>query len=385
MSTHPQLHTLDANSLHTPDHPSWATDPAYNAPAAQMLVEAYDLIGLAPDGIDSYTNAALLALDCLEVTQCAQQRLRAMYIVAKGYAALSKTDEALGWTDEAIDQTLLVPEHPSFIDLIDLRAHLNIHRLEFGAASDDLGETAVRLRALPQPWDHAIVIQLIATLTSHAQIHFYLSDPDGVQRLLREARDLVPLAGDGAAPQVAGIELTQALLLRQLGNAAEAAPIALRAAMAFESHDKPHTAVRAYVLLAAVYLDIAMAIPSGADQDSYLGLAASHLATARRLAKAYGDENGAPLVTLEHVRLDRMRGIWRDRLSSIQRVISGAHAEGNTILLVQALTSLGDEYRSLGKLNDARATYREALDTLGSHEITAIAAPARKALESLDS
>ncbi len=352
-----------------------------------MLVEAYQLTSSRSSSAANHLNAARLALDCLGMELCDCQRLRAMYVLALGYAARDHDedfDQALGWIDEALDQTKRVPEHPSFIDLVDMRGNLNIRRREFVAASEDLGETAARLRALPKPWHETHVDQLLAVLIYHAQIRYYLSDPAGVQRLLGEARELVPLAGDGAALRVADIELTQALLARQLGSAAEAAPIAARAAAAFEGHQKPQSAVRAHVLLAGIYLDISQEVPPGSDQDHYFALAATHLEHARKLAKACDDANGAALITLEHVRLDRLRRGWRDRVKPIQQVIDGARFDNNTLLLVQALTTLGDEYRALGKLVAAKKAYLDALATLGNHEITALAAPIRKALETLD-
>lgn len=367
----------DPDSLDTPDHPDWANHPHYDLIVADKLTTAYQLID------EDFRRAARLALDCLDMELCDCQRLRATYIVARGFAALEREDEAVGWIDRALDLTLLVPEHPSFIDLLDLRFHCNVCRLEFGAASDDMAEAAARRRALPQPWDEALVTKLLATLCSRAQMLFYLSDPDGMQMLLREARDLLPLAGDGAALRVADIELTQALLARQLGKAAEAAPIALRAAMTFESLSKPQSALRAYVLLASAYLDVAETTPPSRDQDHFFAVAAAHLKTARKLARACNDNNGAPLITLEHVRLDRLRGRWRDRVPVIERVITKARDENNTMLLVQALTTLGDEHRKLGNPQLAKRAYREALAALGNHEITMLAAPIHKGLEML--
>lgn len=70
-------------------------------------------------------------------------------------------------------------------------------------------------------------------------------------------------------------------------------------------------------------------------------------------------------------------------MPDIQRVIGKAREQRNSILFVQALTTLGEEYRLLGEIGKARKAYRDAPAALGSHEITLLAAPVQKGLEML--
>lgn len=371
----------EGTSLDVPDHITWESHPNYDVIVADRLVRAYQLMNGQPTH-EGILTATRLALSCLDLPLCECQRVRAVYVVAQGYAARDELDEAMWWIDQARDQAQRVPDYQSIIDLLYMRGQCNMHRLELIDASRDLEGAAAHLRALLDPRDQAIAAQLIATLNLHASVCYFLLDSPGMQHLVREAHDLVPTASNPPLKR-ASVGLVEAQLLRHLDHADQAIPIALRAAATFDRENKPHNEIRARVLVAAAHLDVAARHPPGAHREEHCTFAGSHLRAAQHVAMACGDDHGGASIILEYVRLNRLRRTRRDRVKPIERAVSTAREVHDKVLLAQALTVLGDEYRALSQMDAARQAYREVLRVLGGHEVPALANPVWNALESL--
>jgi hypothetical protein len=190
---------------------------------------------------------------------------------------------------------------------------------------------------------------------------------------LRRRTKIDPLAG-------VTIEWMEALLYRWSRQPARALQPALVAAHVHTESGSPASAARGQVIAADVQLDLADAFPHGSDRDGLITAAGEHILLAQELAEEAHDEVGTNLALLTEIRYSRMAGENESRLALAEDVIHAAHRLGDTALLVQAYTTLGDELAALQRSDAALDCYQRSLDVVVGGELVALAVWSQRAL-----
>ena len=130
------------SSLDYPDLLTWRILPDYSFLVARQLVRAYAWIAGSSDRMANYLRAANEVTLCLAMRMAVPQRLRVLYVEAQAYAADNQGEEALEWTDGAIELAIELDDWSALATLLYLRGALNAAQLRFA-------EGALRLRRQP--------------------------------------------------------------------------------------------------------------------------------------------------------------------------------------------------------------------------------------------
>lgn len=374
---------MDMASLHIADSRSWHEDPGYSRDVARALRRAYAVLRVGRRDLRNYIAAYKCVQPHLNHSMARQQYLRAAYIMAMSHSAVGDLSEAIGWCDEALALAEVLDMPSACLDLLYLRGqcYRALLRLRDSAADHrkalGIYRHLVSRGELPGKLsDDTLEMDL---LTQLAGAEFYLGEYITVrQRLddamtIRRRTKIEPLTG-------VMVDWMEALLYRWSQQPARALQPALVAAQVHTELGTPASAARIQLFTADVQLDLADAFPLGSDRDGQIAAAGEHVLLAQELAEEAHDEVGSNLALLTEIRYSRMAGENERRVSLIEEIIHAARRLGDTALLVQAYTNLGDELVALRRPDAALDCYQQSLDIVAGGELMALAAWSQRAL-----
>lgn len=371
--------------LHTPDHPDEAVHFSYSPEIAGRLVTSYQYLKLNRF-FDAY--ATLYPLQGHAMSRL--QRLRMWYALAHASAGTEAYGRALAFLDEALGQASLLGDVAACAELAYLRGSINGALQNFGDAVGDLLQASRALRSLTSTAESADPDLEVSVLLPLASFSFLIARFEDVQEYLVLARRLLPLV-DQSSLHSATIEWLTSLLYRWSGQPPEALRAAMAAAEAYlrpELRAVPLLQARILAVTADCALDIAESLPGGpgSDRDAILSLARRYAVRGVKLAlDARGGQTGETeavhaLTLLTKARFERMAHRPSDRVALYNRVIHTAETLGDTPLLTQALTALGDEWAEQGEASKSLTFYRQALNLQAGGDAPALSAVARRKL-----
>jgi hypothetical protein len=204
-----------------------------------------------------------------------------------------------------------------------------------------------------------------------AMAQFILADYDAACRFLYEA-ELLHVVREQNIAGAGTIEWMWALIRRWQGQSPLALQHALVASSCYQSADAPNSYGRIQAVSAEIMLDQAEYFGEGDARYAYLEMAAPYIHRAVALARESYDPMGECLALLARARLSRLQKQNEDRSLTLERLINVGERAGDAALLVQALTSLGHEAVSQGKISVALGCYRKAVQAAADHQIPAL-------------
>lgn len=368
------------NSLDIPDHPSWRTDPRYSWSAARWLAHAYAAIIARKTDPRSFDKARTFAARCLEVAKSPPQRLRACYVLAMAHSAWGEHATAVHWVDEALELGVKLDDHSALRDLLYLRGVVNTERLRYRAAAEDYDDCLTLLRAQPDRKVSAAVVAFeVNVAVQHAGGLLMLAEPEAVASVLADARSLL-MEWPAREVEATSIEYVQAYAHRIGGLPDMALLPALRVAAVYTERASLESASRAHLFATDVVLDMAERAPDGTDRGGFLEMAQPHMQLAVSLAKEAGDVGAMAMWQLRQARFDRVACANEASADTIEEVVRGAWRRGDTPLLTDAYTLLGDELASRGERESALTCYRCALEVVDTSEHPGMGIWARRKL-----
>jgi hypothetical protein len=222
-------------------------------------------------------------------------------------------------------------------------------------------------------------------VTDELRVRFFRGQYAQAEQLLDDARGLLPaLHHPRVRLDAARIPWMEAHLFRWRGEPERALRPALAAAQVYAEEDAAASTVRIEVFSADVILDLVAALPMSTDREALLLMATPHVLNAMEVADRVGDAVGGVLARLTHLRLSRLRGENRARITAIEGLARHAKWLGDEVLLTLAFTTLGDEYRVRGELGTAANLYRQAIAVLDGSDLPATGVWAKRALRHLE-
>jgi hypothetical protein len=350
---------------------------------AAQLERAYAWIDAGADRVANYLRAANAVAPCLARRMALPQRLRVLYVEACAYAADDQPDEALEWTDGAIELAIELDDQSAVSALLYLHGALNTRLLRYAEAAADYDDSRLLVRVGAQSAGPRNAPTELRLTTLQANLRFFMGQYAAAEHLIEEARALVPLCPNERRER-ATIAWVEANLFRWRGAPELGLRQALAAAEFYTESGPANSAARIQVVASDIALDLAATFPTGSDRDAMLRLAQPHIAQALQLAEGVGDEAGTVLARLAEVRCLRLSGFDVDRLGTIERLAEVARRRGDVALLGQAFTALGDELAARRELEAAHTQYWEALEILDGSDVRALGVWAWRALHRPD-
>ncbi len=372
-------HTVDS-SLDFPDDPSWRTDSRYSTSAARLLVRAYAAIIARKTRPESYEQALNYARHCLAVAKSPHQRLRACYVLAMAHSSWNNHTAAVHWVDEALGLGFELDDRSALRDLLYLRGAVNTSRLHYRHAAEDHEDCLIMLRAQRNGSTSSDHVAFELTVSTQLAWELLLqSQPEAAERVLAESQALLANKSDLALDAIT-LQYVQAHIHRFGGMPEEALLPALRAAEIYTEKGSPESASRTQMFASDVVLDLAERAPEGIDRHGFLQMARPHLELAANLAREANDTGAIEMIQLRRARLGRLGSTDENRTRTIEDVVHGAWRRGDSLLLTEGYTTLGDELAARGERESALGCYRRALEVVDTSEHPAAGVWARRAL-----
>ena len=374
---------MEPVSLRTADSLSWHDAPGYSPVVASALRRAYAALRVGRRDLRGYLKAYTCVQPYLMLPMARQQYLRVAYVMAMSHAAVGDISDAITWCDEALALADSLDAPSARLDLLYLRGQCARALLRLRESAADhrqaLGiyrQLASRNELLGRTPDDELEIDLLSQL---AGTEFYLGEYTTVRRRLDDAMairrrtKINPLTG-------VMVEWMEALLYRWSRQPARALQPALVAAHVHTESGAPASAARSHMLAADVQLDLADAFPYGSDRDAQIASAGEHILLAQEFAEEAHDDITVSMALLTEIRYSRLAEENESRLALAEDVIHAARRLGDTALLIQAYTTLGDEMAALHRPDAALDCYQQSLDVVAGGELAALAVWSQRAL-----
>jgi tetratricopeptide (TPR) repeat protein len=369
--------TSSASSLGVFDSPEEHSLPRWNQSAAVTLERAYRLlaggdVASAADVVRSYMSAPMGDL----------QRIRVLYISSLDAGNRRRWGEAFTFLEEALDLAVLAEDLEACATLAYQGATI-LHKMRrFIQAAEyyDIALDALRsqedidpIRSAPREFD---------LLLGLATEHYYLARLDMADDFLAAALRL-PLEGRHHELRTARLEWQMASLARSRGNSTEALKHALIAHDILQKIGSPFELIRMRTALAGIYLDFAA--PEGTpstptDRGRIVQLAELPIVHALREARTTEDRAGEALALLLHARYIRAAGRDESALGTISLAEDIARRQTEIPTLAIALTVRGAELIAARKIEQAKSTFRDAIELVDTTEVPILAVSPRRAL-----
>lgn len=368
------------STLLYPDHASWQAEAGYSDDARGDLNAAYQHLRQGAGRTAGFLHAARRVERWIGQRISAHQRMHVYYVYALAHAADEGEQRSLYWIDQALSLAGRLRELGDQAELLRLRASLYRSTLEFEEAAEDLklclallDETRDRL-GVDDPAARLEVLPQLATY------EFFLARFDSSERLLEQARALVPLVNQTRSLDMATIEWTQAKLHHLRGMPEMAMRYILPAADVYAREANAISYERLEIDAAEFALTWAQSRPVGSDRNALIALARSHLVRAERIARERQDLEGAALARLTRARMSRLTRGSHDRVGVIEAVIKQGRALDDIAIVAQGLTALGDEFASRDERDSALNCYSQAIQSLDGSQVPMLAIQAQRAL-----
>jgi tetratricopeptide (TPR) repeat protein len=389
-STRSSLPSQSDSSLAVSDAPAMWSDPAYSPEAADSLVRAYVL-----GGRHKYHEATQYLEPLLNVPMAHPQRLRVNYYLGLCHAALDDYSLSTRFLDEAVEWAMhgenmlavaqichaLGENHYATLQCASAIEYYTIaldafDALESGDASDQ---------------DRDLQDTRITSLIRLASQHFLLSDFEEAKRHIAATQAMIT-SSPGIAQSAlhrASVAWLSALLSRWIGDPIAGLKDVFDALDIYTRMEQHGNLARIQIVVADNILDIVdrhgVVSESGTALANFADMAEPHIMQALQQTRYLADMPGEYMAGLAHIRLLRAtQNTEYDRLTILADMIQQATQAGQTALLGQGYTALGDEFISRNELDQARQCYRSALDVLAGTDIPAYTVFARRALYQID-
>jgi hypothetical protein len=360
------------SSLDIPDLTAWRRLPGYSDLVARLLIQAYRLLDHQP------VRAAELVAPTFALTMALPQRLRVFYLHARGFAALNLRTACLEALDDACAVADALDDVSALSALLYLRASSNYLLFRYRAAAEEFRACLALLRLQALNGQPVAALDVAHVLTHEANIRFHLGDYAAAERLLGQARKLVP-RGAGQSAEAAMIHWLQALLHRWRGEPEPALAQVQFAARIYQQRGPSASLVRIQAIAAEAALDLAQQ-QSGCTMSSLmLESATAQLDLALQASQQVGDAPGEVLIRLIQTRAGRLRHENLGRVGLIEVLARDGRQLRDDALLAHAFTALGDELVALGEQESGLNSYRQVMGLLDGSEVPALAIWARRA------
>lgn len=356
------------SALDVPDDAQTHTDPTYSPVMAQLLTEAYVAIKQG-----RYTHAMRLAQNHINGSMAARQRMRKFYVLALASSAVSAYQDAMNWLDEAEDIACDLGDVGALAELAYHSGVVNGAVQNCGAAAEYFDIALDSIHTLSEEGEPVDPSFELHTLTLLAHYLFVLGKYELVTDHIAEARRLVQLVPESQL-QAASIEWLAALLYRWSGQPDRALRYALAAAKVYSDfapgagtvHDAKLRSV-----VAECALDIAESLAANEQPDQcqvFVRLARPYvqqsLAIARNTLSASDAESEAVtgLLLLTSFRFERLAGERENHTAKYEQIERVGRKIGDSSLLCQTYTALGQEMAWRGERESSLYCYRRAVD-----------------------
>ncbi|WIG61041.1 MAG: hypothetical protein OJF49_003789 [Ktedonobacterales bacterium] len=356
------------SALNVPDDAQSHLDADYSLAIAQSLRQAYFAI---KEG--NYVLAGQLAQHNMNGLMSARQRMRMYYVSAVAASALSAYRDAMNWLDEAQDIACVLGDVGALAELAFQSGVANGAVQNCGAAAEyfDIALDSVRtLSEEGEPVDPSFELH---TLTLLAHYLFVLGKYEQVTDHITEARRLVQLVPESQL-QAASIEWLAALLYRWSGQPDRALRYALAAAKVYSDlapgaetvHDAKLRSV-----VAECALDIAESLAANEQPEQgqvFVRLAQPYVQQSLAIARNALSESDAEseavrgLLLLTSFRFERLAGERANHTAKYEQIERVGRKIGDSSLLCQTYTALGQEWASRGERESALSCYRYAME-----------------------
>lgn len=367
--------TLTRGALSQSDSPIWHTEPNYSPAIALVLACAL-----------AYARSG----DCLMAYNCVQpyvarpmslrQRLIITYLLALSHFSVADYTGAAAHLDDAAELALRLSQHDALVDIGYLHGAANRAMSRFPAALSDFSHC---LDAVQTSGDTVRALNSdleMAALLSVAAIELLLAQYERCIRHLEEARLLsarLP-TNDSNTALIAWIA---AALERWRGHPERAMAYATSACEALVGDDNLSNNGRILTLLADITLDLATGdAPTAPAHPRLARLARRHADRALTLARHASDKTGVHMARLTQARVQRLSGDECVQIPAIEDIMRYAQHTGDTALLCQAYSALGDDFARRSESDPAKNAYRTALSIADQGEIPAYATFPRRQL-----
>lgn len=323
----------------------------FSEPVAQLLERTYRVLW-ARDRSDVAVAEARGAVErLLPESMTRRQRLKALYVLATALAAEGQYWRALEVCGQALDLARELEDRLARVRLLQLRATWKGALSLVREAAEDYEACLTLLEELArdgQPSEARSWLRILAPLSGFT---FYLGNYARAEALVQQGRRLVPQAPE-ARLEAAALEWTQAQLFHWRGEPALAVLHAGAAAEAFATLDAAPQEARLRLTAAEAALTWAESMPEGGvvrDRDFTLRRANAHIRRALAISREARDAPGVAMARLVAARYRRLRGLRGDRIGVHRAVVRAARREGDLVLELLALKSLGDELAAQGR------------------------------------
>ncbi len=370
-------------SLSQPDRPEWHDEPDYSPEVAAALRRAYITLSQRDASPAAPLRAHSTIHQHLDLPMSRHQRLAFWYVLALGYAAAADYEHAAYCTDEAMDSALSLGEYGALVELHYLRGGIQRSVLHLEGAASDYRDCLLLLREFPEAGVHHNRSFEVTLLTELAGFEFYRARYVETAALLRQAEPLARRLKQDSLP-VATLAWMETHLYRWRGDPFSALERGTEAATLFTERGSTASAARIQAVTADCALDAADDLPPGSARERLIATAHTHASLSFRLAREARDEIGMLFASLPLLRHARIAGRNKDRVSSLENILREGQRLKDEAIVIQALTTLGDELAALGEVESARTHYVRALIQASTSEATALALFPRRGLRQLD-
>lgn len=378
------------SSLAISDSPAMWSDPAYSREAADSLMRAYVL-----GGQHRYHEATQYLEPLLNVPMAYPQRLRVNYYLGICHAALDDYSLSTRFLDEAVEWAMRGENMLAVAQICHALGETHYATLQCASAIEyytiALDAFDVLDTGAASDQDSDLQDTKMTSMLRLASQHFLLSDFAEAKRHVAIVRTMISSSPGSAQSALhrASIAWLSALLSRWIGDPIAGLKDAFDALDIYTRMGQPANLARIQIVVADNILDIVdrhgVVSESETALANFADMAEPHIMQALQQTRYLADMPGEYMAGLAHIRLLRAtQNTEYDRLTILADMIQQAAQAGQTALLGQGYTALGDEFISRNEMNQARQCYRSALDVLAGTDIPAYTVFARRALHQID-
>lgn len=367
--------------LFLPDTPIWRREPDYSYDVGAALYKAYALLALTSDQESLWLDLSQILSKIVPQRMARPQFRNVCFLMGMVYAAQARYEEALAFLEDACDLSVEMEDVPAIADVTFLCGCLARNQLHLSEAAHYFEVALAAFQQLPDSEQRATADKQFDTWIQLTFATYYQAEYEKATHQLEHARRLLAQTSSQSLGK-ADIEWVEALLSRWRGDWDIGLHQARTTAEVISLHTSSASIVRAKLLVADIALDCVENRSPGTQHHvrAFITEAAPYIHDAMTLARSAHDRAGLGLALLADARLSRLEGKDAPRVATIEAVFDLARQLGDTALLAQAHTALGDEFRDTGQQSAALLCYSATLDALAPSDIPAVGIQAQRQL-----